>query len=150
MQLTFARHCCEVLMALHTSASLALRSGVVENRACLKMHLPKMPGSAPATSAPFDDLNLSQYDSISSSSITTSSCIVDYTALPALHSSLTSTANTATPPASQTPCAIKTGTSFCIPRTAKCLLRSSKPPATPCRRAVLPMAMVCPPHPRPG
>jgi len=32
-----------------TDARLALRSGVVENRACLKMRLPKVPGNAPAS-----------------------------------------------------------------------------------------------------
>ena len=69
--------------------------------------------------------------------ITTSSCIADYTASRALHSSLTSTANTAIPPVSQTPCATKTGTSFCTRRTAKCPSRSSRPPATPCKRAVV-------------
>lgn len=110
-------------------------------RTCLGTRLP--------ASASLDHLIFSRLFNLFLSPSLHSSCIADYTALRALHSSLTSTANTAIPPASQTPCAIKTGISFCTRRTARCLSRSSRPPATPCKRAVLPMAMVCPLHPRP-
>ena len=85
MQRTFARHCCEDLTALGTcyirSPQAALRSSVVENRACLKMRLPKMPGNAPASFSISGSFDLR--DSIRSHplSITTSSCIADYTAL---------------------------------------------------------------------
>lgn len=156
MQRSLARHYCEDLTALHTCCihvSLLCAALTRSRETCLphniKMRLPKMPGNAPATSASYDHLIFATMFASSSSFITTSSCIADYTASRALHSSLTSTANTAIPPASQTPCATKTGASFCTRRTAKCPSRSSRPPATPCKRAVLPVAMVRPPHARP-